>query len=163
MALGFFFADTEPKKEPKPILVGGHLGYGYTECEMKRALIDGYPIQIVLPESSLKVSPSRPRFGADKCEHADALGRWLNLGSNDCAPPYCTGNRKATVNEMDWVREWELTHFTVKYPLLILIDVIVPCACRMVAKVAVGFGCHTRATITCTRVRTSTPALLRRM
>ncbi len=101
VVLGWYFGDSEPKKEPKPILVGGHMGHHYQECNFRRALIDAVPIQVTLPESAVKDSPAR--FGTAKCRTGDEPGRWIFMNSDACAPPYCTGDRKQVLNTMDWV------------------------------------------------------------
>ena len=101
VVLGWYFGDSVPKNDPKPILVGGHMGHHYQECNFRRALIDAAPIQLTLPASAVKDSPAR--FGTAKCANADSPGRWINMQTNECAPPYCTGERKKTLNTMDWV------------------------------------------------------------
>lgn len=50
-----------------------------------------------------KVNDDVQRFGDKKCALGDAPGRWIYLGDKDCAPPFCTGDRRSTVHSMDWV------------------------------------------------------------
>jgi hypothetical protein len=91
-----------PKDPPLPLLVGGHMKHRFRDCNFNRATIDGTPIQVVLPkEIAVPIPPA-----SAKCTRGDSPGRWVDLGpTQPCAPPYCTGDRRQTVNYMDWVSE----------------------------------------------------------
>lgn len=97
---GWFFGDGQPGIDRVPILVGGHLGHTYNKCHLKRALLGEGPIQVSTLAN--KVPPHIQRFGTEKCKGGDSPGRWLAVRSK-CQVPYCTGDRQATVNFMDWV------------------------------------------------------------
>ncbi len=101
VAVGWYFGASEPKELPKPILVGGHMGHHFGLCNFRRALVDGGPIQVAVtapPPADVQ------RFGSSKCESGDSPGRWILMKDKPCAPPYCTGDRFKTVNDLDWVR-----------------------------------------------------------
>lgn len=47
--------------------------------------------------------PGLQLYGDKKCVDGDVDGRWVDLDTQPCSPPLCTGDRKTTVNAMDWV------------------------------------------------------------
>lgn len=118
VVLGWFFGDSEPKNLPMPLLVGGHMGHQYQLCNFWRAFVSGAPAAISLAETDVKQSP--PRFGSKKCVHADGPARWVHLKNDACAPPLCTGDRRETVNAMDWVSFFGFAYVFLRYNLLLL-------------------------------------------
>ena len=134
-AVGWFFGDTDPKTEPTPILVGGHYGHSYKICNFRRALVDGSPLQVATvgtPPAGIQ------QFGNTKCTGADQPGRWIDMREVDCVPPYCTGDRKKTVNDMDWVSF--LTNRSV-FP------VVACCRCQRLWHITVGPSCCARGDV----------------
>lgn len=102
LMVGWYFGDTDPSELPVPVNVGSHVGRHYVGDDASRALIHNRAaVEITLETNAVQVTSDRPRFGNVKCEHGDSEGRWVNMGDQACEPPYCTGNRSATVNSMD--------------------------------------------------------------
>lgn len=77
--------------------------------------------QVILAEPTAVQLVALPRFGTQKCEHADAPGRWIDMHDKLCAPPYCSGRRRPELNDMDWV----LARETVLSSILPLLSYIV--------------------------------------
>lgn len=105
LAVGWYFGGTDPKLEPAPLSVGGHMGDHYRESDIIRAFVHGgVELKLELREELVKETPEVPRFGKGKCDHGDTPARWINMEDKPCAPPFCTGNRSDTVNNIDTVR-----------------------------------------------------------
>jgi hypothetical protein len=105
VVVGAYFGGTDPPLLPIPIVVGTHsAGFGFSNCNIKRAMVDGGRL-IVVVLSSEKVPSNAQLFGSAKCTVGDSLGRWIDLDSagNVCKPPYCTGPVHSTVQQPDWV------------------------------------------------------------
>jgi hypothetical protein len=106
VVLGWFFGDSEPKDPPLPLLVGGHMGHQFGVLNLLRSMLRGSPTRVVLPSEGIPPQASPKSMG--KCRDGTAAGRWVNLHEGECEPPYCTGNRRGTVNAMDWVSDIDL-------------------------------------------------------
>jgi hypothetical protein len=122
LGVDWYFGDSEPETtgdpssvsttvsaSPTPQCVSGFQGLysDYRKSDERRALVHwGREIRVVMNErgESLNV----PVFGRRKCVDGEAAGRWLNMGEKACEAPYCTGNRTATVNNIDWVQYLEV-------------------------------------------------------
>jgi hypothetical protein len=122
LGVDWYFGDSEPEMRPDPradssspsasptvlpsptpLSVSGFQGFytDYRKSDELRAMVHwGREIRVVLSERD--ESSPLPVFGSGKCVDGEAAGRWLNMGDKACEAPYCTGNRTATVNSVDW-------------------------------------------------------------
>lgn len=168
--LGWVYGDSLPRKDRLPVLTGGHMGHTYRDTNLVRAMLDGAPIQITLFEPDALDAAMLPRFGSSRCVSGDAVGRWVNMKEAECRPPLCSGNRKETVNYMDWVScccccccyVW-LVCANVSVCVRERLEVCNPIcwwACyRMAVETGTGCGCPTRVTTISTRGPMCTSAL----
>jgi hypothetical protein len=107
LGVDWYFGDSEPGQEPVPQCVSGFQGLqmDYRKSDERRALIHwGREIKIELSaDQGVLLDVVRPQFSMQKCQDGNAPGRWLNMGNKACEPPYCSGDRFTTVNDIDWV------------------------------------------------------------
>jgi hypothetical protein len=130
VALGWFFGDSEPNDPPKPILVSGHMTHSYRMFNFKRAEVDAAPIQVTLRQPEDAVVQQSPRFGSEKCKDGSAPGRWVNLLGRDCEPPFCSGDRRDSVNFMDWVGHCGVWFYCLQsHPSVILVVSLIVARC----------------------------------
>lgn len=108
VGVGWYFGSQDPERTPIPVCVSAHRTFRYfAEPDFVRSFIhDGIPIGVSLSPEAVSVGEKQgpSRFGDKKCETGDNPGRWVNMKEKHCEPPYCTGNREATVNAKDRVR-----------------------------------------------------------
>lgn len=111
LAVSWYFGSVDPPLLPEPIQVGGHMGDHNREADLIRAMVHGGEVlRVGLDGGGVHRAAelaALPRFGSVKCDHSDSPARWVNMDDRPCAPPFCTGNRTATVNNIDsnpWVR-----------------------------------------------------------
>ena len=98
----WYYAGTDPEELPVPICVGSHIGHHYRSKDGVRAQVFlGSIVKVSLSESAAVPTAEAPRWGDTKCDRGDLLGRWVNMEDRPCEPPYCTGDRKSTVNGLD--------------------------------------------------------------
>jgi hypothetical protein len=108
VVIGWFFGDTEVRRQPPPVLVGSHVGHEPGTCQVLRARVTGGAIGVELRPDA--VTDALPRFGQAKCTGADHKGRWIDMSSRkECELPYCTSSVPGVFQDCDAVR----THFTV--------------------------------------------------
>jgi hypothetical protein len=109
LGIDWYFGDTEPGHVPLPQCVSGFQGlhWDYRKSDEYRAMVHwGRELKVTTSNDSLNthLSTVLPEFSDKKCRDGVAPGRWLNMNDKPCNPPYCTGDRFATVNHIDWVR-----------------------------------------------------------
>jgi hypothetical protein len=162
LGVSWYNGDSEPLEDPVPECVNGFQGlnFDYRKSGEQRSFIHwGRHIVVQLTNDSAAGTSTRvPRFGSAKCTTGDSPGRWLNMGEKQCEPPYCSGNRFATVNNIDWVRSRRPVCcmgylFIFQHPVLFVgrIPFVVSGKC--------GFGHLTIATTTCTPSKTCCTAV----
>jgi hypothetical protein len=110
LGVSWYNGDSEPLEDRVPECVNGFhgLNFDYRRSSEQRSFVHwGRHLIVHLPDDAVMGDAvNLPRFGKHKCTSGEAPGRWINMGDKRCDPPFCTGDRFSTVNNIDWVRRY---------------------------------------------------------